>query len=220
MLDGAILPNVASPSDAYQLACRLAGNLKGLSIYARYVKPLIITTSRMEKKIKKQENIAIYLPRILYEEGRTVPTQFDKNRAARGKVAHDIKGMGYRVFKDYIIFKGYVDLLGRITQFKETPKPDSPNYPLHSVSVQSTRGGNAQPRYLTEVIDKIDLAYGGGGGLKTGFPCYLDIANSETLVWVAVIPDIPNIMRLVANADSVYADESEKWLPLAKDYST
>jgi hypothetical protein len=218
MLDGAILPNVASPSDAYQLACRLAGNLKGLPIYARYVKPLIITTSRMEKKIKKQENIAIYLPRILYEEGRTVPTQFDKNRAARGKVAHDIKGKGYRVFKNYEHFKGYATLLDKKTTFKEHPNPEDEHYPFHAASVQSTRGGTRKPRYLTEVIDKVELAYGGGGAMKTGAPCYLDIALIDTLVWVVYIHDLPGIDRLVANADSIYPDEAATWEPLAKNY--
>jgi len=218
MLDGAILPNVASPSDAYQLACRLAGNLKGLSIYARYVKPLIITTSRMEKKIKKQENIAIYLPRILYEEGRTVPTQFDKNRAARGKVAHDIKGKGYRVFKNYEHFKGYATLIDKKTTFKEHPDTDDEHYPFHAASVQSTRGGTRKPRYLTEVIDKVELAYGGGGAMKTGTPCYLDIALIDTLVWVVYIHDVPGIDRLVANADGIYPDEAATWEPLAKNY--
>jgi hypothetical protein len=219
MLDGAILPNVASPSDAYQLACRLAGNLKGLSIYARYAKPLIITTSRMEKKIKKQENIAIYLPRILYEEGRTVPTQFDKNRAARGKVAHDIRGKGYRVFKNYEHFKGYANLIDKKTTFREHPDPEDEHYPFHAASVQSTRGGARKPRYLTEVIDKVEHAYGGGGGMKTGTPCYLDIALIDTLVWVVYIHDVPGIDRFVANADRIYPDEAKTWEPLAKNYT-
>ena len=218
MFDGAILPNVASPSDAYQLACRLAGNLKGLDNYEYYEKPLIITTTRMEKRIKKQENINIYLPRILYEEGRTLPTQLDKNRAARGKVSHDIKGKGYRVFKDYSSFKGYAELILKKSHFKEHPDSDDPHYPLHAVSVQSVRGGQRKPRYLSEVIDKIELAYGGGGGMKTGFPCYLDIALPDTLVWLVVIHDIPNIDRMVANADRIYPDESHKWEPLAKNY--
>jgi len=219
MLDGAILPNVASPSDAYQLACRLAGNLKGLSIYAKYAKPLIITTSRMEKKIKKQENIAIYLPRILYEEGRTVPTQFDKNRAARGKVAHDIKGKGYRVFKNYGQFYGYVTLISRKTLFKEHPDPEDEHYPFHAASVQSTRGGKRKPRYLTEVIDKVEHAWGGGGGMKTGTPCYLDIALIDTLVWVVYIHDVPGIDKLVAHADHIYPDEAATLEPLAKIYT-
>jgi hypothetical protein len=105
MLDGAILPDIASPSDAYQLGCRLNGNLKGLEIYAKYTKPLVITTSRMEQKIKKQENIAIYLPRILYDMSINLPTPFLKRQAARGQVIHDPSGTGYRIFKRYTTFK-------------------------------------------------------------------------------------------------------------------
>jgi hypothetical protein len=217
MLDGAVLPDISSPSDAYQLGCRLNGNLKGMPIYAGYSKPLVVTSSRMEKKIKKQENIAIYLPRILYEAGINLPSPFLKRQAARGKVSHDIKGLGYRIFKDYHTFKCYIDLLGRRTHFSDVLKPGET---LHSVSVQSTRGGNSMPRYLTEVIDKIDLAYGGGGGIKTGFPCYLDITKPETLVWVAVVADLPDIKKRCANADRIYPDESLELLPLALDYSS
>jgi hypothetical protein len=217
MLDGIILPDISSPSDAYQLGCRLNGNLKGLPMYAAYSKPLVITSSRMEKKIKKQENIAIYLPRILYEAGINLPSPFLKRQAARGRVIHDIKGLGYRIFKDYHTFKSYVDLLGRKTHFTDVLKHGEM---LHSVSVQSSRGGNSMPRYLTEVIDKIDLAYGGGGGIKTGFPCYLDISVPQTLVWVAVVPDFPDIKKKCAQADGIYPDESSVLLPLAVDYSS
>jgi len=221
MLDGAILPNISSPSDAYQLGCRLNGNLKGLEIYHDYEKPLVITTSRMEQKIKKQENIAIYLPRILYDMSINLPTPFLKRQASRGQVIHDPLGTGYRIFKSYTTFKNYIDLLGRKTHFSEQPntKPGDQYYPYHTVSVQSTRGGTSMPRYLTEVIDKIDLAYGGGGGMKTGFPCYLDLKKLDTLVWVAVIHNTADIRRLCNYADDIYPDESEKYHGLAVDYS-
>jgi hypothetical protein len=76
------------------------------------------------------------------------------------------------------------------------------------------------PRYLTEVIDKIDLAYGGGGGMKTGFPCYLDIKKPETLVWVAVVHNTADIKRLCNYADEICPDESESFLGQAVDYSS
>lgn len=218
MLDGAILPNISSPSDAYQLGCRLNGNLKGLEIYPNYAKPLVITTSRMEQKIKKQENIAIYLPQILYDMAINLPTPFLKRQASRGKVNHDPSGTGYRIFKTYETFKKYTEMLGRRSQFKEMPDA-GPYYPLHTVSVQSTRGGTSMPRYLTEVIDKIDLAYGGGGGMKTGFPCYLDIKRPETLVWVAVVHNTADIRRLCNYADTICPDESESFIGQAVDYS-
>lgn len=216
LFDGAILSNISSPSDAYQLACRLAGNLKGLTNFVGRSNTRIITTALMERKIKRQENIAIHLSRILYEESRNVPTESDKNRAARGLVKHDPKGLGYRIFQKYETYYGFIRALGRTTQFKEIPA----NGMIHTCSIQTSRGAQSQPRYMSEAIDKIHLAYGGGGALKTGFPCYLDIAKApEGLVWVAVVPDTADIRRLIDNADKAYPDESSKWLPLAKDYN-
>jgi hypothetical protein len=223
MLDGAILPNISSPSDAYQLGCRLNGNLKGLEIYPDYAKPLVITTSRMEQKIKKQENIAIYLPRILYDMSINLPTPFLKRQAARGQVIHDPSGKGYRIFKNFPSFKNYIDLLGRKTNFSEQPntKPGDLYYPYHIVSVKGTgRGDTAMPRYLTEVMDKgISQSERTVGGTNTGFPCYLDITKPDTLLWVAVIHNTADIRRLCNYADDIYPDESDKYLGMAIDYS-
>lgn len=223
MLDGAILPNIASPSDAYQLGCRLNGNLKGLEIYANYTKPLVITTSRMEVKIKKQENIAIYLPRILYDMSINLPTPFLKRQAARGQVIHDPSGTGYRIFKNFTSFKNYIDLLGRKTHFSEQPntKPGDLYYPYYIVSVKGTgRGDNAMPRYLTEVMDKgISQSERTVGGTNTGFPCYLDIKKPDTLLWVAVIHNTTDIRRLCNYADDIYPDETNNYLGMAIDYT-
>jgi hypothetical protein len=215
LFDGAILPNIADPSDAYQLACRLAGNIKGFPRYMDQAIPVIVTSARMERIIKKQENIAIHLPRILYEEGRATPMASDKARASRGAVPHDPKGMGYRVFKEYDTYIRYVSMLGRRTTFTKEADDDG----LHTCSIQTSRGAKKMPRYLTEAIDKIDLAYGGNGALKTGFPCYLDVEKApEGLVWVAVVPNIYDINRLVRGADAACPDESSHCLSLAKDY--
>lgn len=218
LFDGAIIPQMSNPSDAYQLACRLAGNVKGLPNYDPKKLPIIITSSRMEKKIKKQENIAIFLPRILYEEGRDIPTDIDKNRAARGRVAHDPKGLGYRIFSTYESYSSYVTDTGRKTAFKSEPNGEENYAGKHVCSVQSSRGALQKPRYLTEVIDKIDLAYGGKGATKTGFPCYLDVATSpQGLVWVVVIsPKIDK--KLIESADLKYPDESKELLEKAIAY--
>ena len=216
MFDGAIIPNMSNASDAYQLASRIAGNIKGFGLYETHKTPLIITSSRMMKKIKKQENIAIFLPRILYTAGREVPTVLDKSTAARGKVPHDPKGFGYRVFSTYDTYVAYITDLGRRTLFTDAPNGGDKYPGKHTCSVQSSRGAEAQPRYLTEVIDKIDLAYGGSGAIKTGFPCYLDLATGG-LVWVAVVSDKMTKDAINA-ADLKYPDESQTLLPLAKDY--
>ena len=218
MFDGAIIPNMSSASDAYQLACRVAGNVKGLDLYKTHKSPLIITSSRMQKKIKKQENINIFLPRILYNAGRDIPTPLDKSTAARGRVPHDPKGFGYRVFKTFDKFNAYISDMKRKTLFTQEPNGVDKYAGKHTCSVQSSRGAEAQPRYLTEVIDKIDLAYGGGTATKTGFPCYLDLANAPNgLVWVAVITDKMK-KEMIDAADLKNPDDSAELLPLAKEY--
>jgi hypothetical protein len=223
MFHGAILPPMSNPSDAYQLACRLAGNLKSLSIYDTNNKPFIITTSKMKKMIIKQENININLPRILHEEGRTLPTQYDKNRAARGNVEHDYtKKTGFRVFSNYDHLVGFLKIFGHKTTFKLEPQHSLVEFQgKHVCSVQSSRGAKQTTRYLTEVIDKIDLAYGGSGAIKRAFPCYLDITHApEGLVWVAVIgQDMDNIQKLV-EADNKFPDEYDSLKSNAVDYET
>lgn len=218
MFDGAIIPNMSNASDAYQLACRIAGNIKGFELYETHKSPLIITSSRMEKKIKKQENMAIFLPRILYNAGRDIPTALDKSSAARGHVSHDPKGFGYRIFSRHEAYAAYISEVGRNESFTKEPNGGDKYPGKHICSVQSIRGALAQPRYLTEVIDKIDLAYGGSGAARTAFPCYLDLATAPNgLVWVVVISNKMEKSKISA-ADLKIPDESTKLLPLAKNY--
>jgi hypothetical protein len=221
---GAILPPIADASDAYQLACRVAGNIKGHDVYDSDNPCVIITTSKMEKKIKKQENINIFLPRILYEEGRSIPTDFDKRRAARGKCKHDTKGLGFRIFKEYSTFKDFLTELGLKSGFDGKPNGTDEYKNLYVCSVQSSRGATQRPRYVTEVIDKIDLAYGGKGA-RTGFPAYTDIYETKDtisprkkdLVWIAVIPNNVNKTKLI-EADKKYCDCSSEILKISKHY--
>lgn len=219
MFDGAIIPHMNDASDAYQLACRIAGNVKGLTLYETHKKPLIITTSRMQKKIIRQENIAIFLPRILYQDGRNIPTEFDKNQAARGHVSHDPKGYGYRVFSQFSSYIAYIRKLGRTTHFKYEPNGENEHIGKHTCSVQSSRGAKSQPRYLTEVIDKIDLAYGGKGAEKTGFPCYLDVNKApDGLVWLVVIPEKLEKKEKIEEADDLYPNEYNELKKKAVEY--
>lgn len=218
---GGILPPISDPSDAYQLACRLAGNIKGHNAYNPNEPCVIITTSKMEKKIKRQENIAIFLPRILYEEGRTIPTEFDKRRAARGKCLHDPKGLGYRIFRSYEKFTKFLDLIGKNSGFKNEPNGVDKWTGWFVCSVQSSRGATQKPRYVTEVIDKIDLAYG-GKGTRSGFPAYTDLheekINNNNLVWIAVVSDSLK-KKNIEEADTKYPDESDEVLKISKHYT-
>jgi hypothetical protein len=223
---GGILPPIHDPSDAYQVACRLAGNIKGHMAYNPDEPCVIVTTSKMKKKIIAQENINLILPRILYNEGRTLPTEFDKRRAARGHVKHDPKGNGFRIFSDYHTFISFLKHLGLRSGFGDQPNGSGQYDGMFVCSVQSSRGATQMPRYVTEVIDKIDLAYGGSGAKKTGFPAYKDLnevrgkvnPQNEDLVWIAVVhSDLDQ--KLLTEADALYMDESDEILKESKHYT-
>lgn len=65
LFDFGILHTINNASEAYQTGCRMNGNVKHLPDY----KPcLIFTTSQMQKKIIKQEEYAVTLARLVYEQ--------------------------------------------------------------------------------------------------------------------------------------------------------
>lgn len=59
-----VLFNISDKSNAYQTACRLAGNIKGIP---SYVPPTLITTSKMLSVILTKENTAIDIARHVHE---------------------------------------------------------------------------------------------------------------------------------------------------------
>lgn len=63
-----ILFTIADKANAYQTACRLAGNIKG---FADYKKPLIFTTSKMFSVISEKEETAINIARHVSENELT-----------------------------------------------------------------------------------------------------------------------------------------------------
>lgn len=191
MINGETLPDMANPTEAYQACARTTGNVKAMTWYKHNPKALIITTPRMQKMILRQENINVHLNDILRDAGRLVPTELDKRRAARGHIEHDPRGIGYRVFNKRSSAIGHLKARGLTTRFGDRPNGVDPYNGLYICSIQSNRGAKQQPRYLTEAIDKVDLATGGNGAHKTLSPCYLDpTVASPILVWVTYIaPD-------------------------------
>lgn len=59
-----VIFNISDKADAYQTACRLAGNIKG---FPSYVPPTLITTSKMLSVIQMKENTAIEIARHVHE---------------------------------------------------------------------------------------------------------------------------------------------------------
>jgi len=78
MFNYAILPTIPSKADAYQFTGRLLGNVKH---FESFKAPRIFTTTRMDKKIRDQENLAINLSKNLHGDGRDVPTGDDLRQA-------------------------------------------------------------------------------------------------------------------------------------------
>ena len=78
MFNYAILPTIPSKANAYQFTGRLLGNVKHFETFKT---PRIFTTTRMDKKIRDQENLAINLPKNLHNDGRDVPTGDDLRQA-------------------------------------------------------------------------------------------------------------------------------------------
>ena len=66
IFDGGIVPPISDPADAYQCACRLAGNIKNND---NYKCPTLITTSKCMETILEQEAIAVNLARIVHDNG-------------------------------------------------------------------------------------------------------------------------------------------------------
>jgi hypothetical protein len=66
IFDGGIIPPISDPAEAYQCACRVAGNIKNND---NYKCPTLITTSKCMEEILEQEAIAVNLARIVYDNG-------------------------------------------------------------------------------------------------------------------------------------------------------
>jgi hypothetical protein len=225
LFHGEVIPDIPNQSDLYQLICRGLGNIKHLPIYKNRPadkKLQIICTEKMKKNAMRQENIDINLPRILWEAGRDLPTNTDKQMAANGKVKHDHRGLGYRVFSTYKDFCNYLKILDRKTKFAPNNIEDLNKYKdkdgFLECSIQTRRGAKKQKRYLSEAIAKIHLATGGHGAEKAAFPVYLDITDKYSLVWLVVIPEGDKYKENIEKADKAIADQSELLTKQMKHY--
>ncbi len=227
LFNGLVIPEIQNQSDLYQLICRGLGNIKHFDLYKNRptnAKLHIICTEKTKKAAMRQENIDINLPRILFEAGRDLPTDTDKQIAANGKMKHDKRGLGYRVFVAHEDFKRYLKELGRKSKFTDLAKCSDKNsekkFPGYYVcSIQTSRGATKQPRYLSEAIAKIHLATGGHGAEKAGFPVYLDITDKHSLVWLAVVPEGDEYKQKIEDADKAVHDQTELLVKQMKHYT-
>lgn len=66
MFDYGIIPNISNSATAYQTACRMNGNIR---LFPGYKAPTVFLCSRMKEKIIQNEQIAINMARICFQEG-------------------------------------------------------------------------------------------------------------------------------------------------------
>ena len=89
LFDFGIIPPIADDADAYQCACRMAGNIRS---YPGYTPSTLITTTKMWGTIRKQENIAVNLGRLVY----------DFNLRDVGRLEIDVAAGNDRVYIDEV----------------------------------------------------------------------------------------------------------------------
>jgi hypothetical protein len=65
MFDYGIIPMISNSATAYQTACRMNGNIR---LFPGYKKPTVFLCSRMKEKVIQNEQIAINIARICFEE--------------------------------------------------------------------------------------------------------------------------------------------------------
>lgn len=65
MFDYGIIPNISNSATAYQTACRMNGNIR---LFPGYKAPTVFLCSRMKEKIIQNEQIAINMARICFQE--------------------------------------------------------------------------------------------------------------------------------------------------------
>jgi len=132
MFNYAILPTIPSKANAYQFTGRLLGNVKHFETFKA---PRIFTTTRMDKKIRDQENLAINLSKNLHDDGRYVPTSDDLRRARANN--QDIDHRRFETEKAAIAF-GREELRYCLRRRngeypKELIEPDGGFAPLHKL---------------------------------------------------------------------------------------
>jgi hypothetical protein len=64
LFDFGIIPTITDPANAYQCACRMAGNIKKV---VGYRQATLVTTMKMRQTILQQENVAATLARRIHE---------------------------------------------------------------------------------------------------------------------------------------------------------
>lgn len=188
MFDYGIIPPIACAAEAYQTMARLFGNVGHIAGYkAVEVYTNAVTFSRVEK----QEEIAINLARMVYQQHLEVVTKKEL-KAAEISESEIIKMC--RIYSDEDVVRKVCKMLGYT--YREAATNDA-GFKTTSLNTKSDVAS------LNNAVMKVKTGYGGGGAHRTCYPCYVDTTNSATLRFVVIIrPDTDKCK--IAECDSKF----------------
>ena len=188
MFDYGIIPPIACAAEAYQTMARLFGNVGDIAGYkAVEVYTNAVTFSRVEK----QEEIAINIARMVYQQHLEVVTK--KELKAAEISDSEIINM-CRIYRDEDVVRGACKVLGYT--YREAATNDA-GFKKTSLNTKSDVAS------LNSAVMKVKTGYGGGGAHRTCYPCYVDTTNSATLRFVVIIrPDTDKCK--IAECDSKF----------------
>jgi hypothetical protein len=188
MFDYGIIPPIACAAEAYQTMARLFGNVGDIAGYkAVEVYTNAVTFSRVEK----QEEIAINIARMVYQQHLEVVTKKELKAAEISE--SEIINM-CRIYRDEDVVRGACKMLGYT--YREAATNDA-GFKKTSLNTKSDVAS------LNSAVMKVKTGYGGGGAHRTCYPCYVDTTNSATLRFVVIIrPDTDKCK--IAECDSKF----------------
>jgi hypothetical protein len=181
VFDYGIVPPIACPAEAYQTMARLFGNVGNIPNY----KPVeIYTNFATFRLVEKQENIAINIARIVYQQNLEVVTKKEL-KAAEISESEAIKMC--RIYKD----EGVVREVCKILEYTYRSSPTN-----DAGFKETSLNAKSRVASLNSALMKVKSGYGTNHGEKTYrtcYPCYVDTTNSATLRFVVIIrPPPPN----------------------------
>ena len=210
-----VIPEMASGDEGYQLVARCIGNIRE---YESFKLPIIFISEKMDQKITKQEDLAVKLAASLYlnNEGREIVnvtlsqivhisgnSEIGEMPRTRNTIRNGGGGSGvekdrYRVYSDEQVLKDVCKILGYAYR-----KNNENEAGFVETSLNNKRGVVS----LQQAIDKVPTAYGTNKGIttwRTYYPCYSDINDKNTLLFVLIIRPDTDIELVKTEVDSKY----------------
>lgn len=189
-----IMFNIADKANAYQTACRLAGNIKG---FPDYVPPTLFTTTKMLKVITQKENTAIGIAKHVAENEIThVDMEMIDYLFGSGK--KPARDMDYRVYCTEEKARAALKVLEPDYHWRKRSINEAGFYEVAITGIAKVH------TFENTIKNLHNLTGGKASSARTMYvPCYLDETDASTLCYVVPIPDKASQETLAA-IDAVY----------------